>query len=57
VLKELKVRFYEQKHHRKASRKIITSPMVDQFAKPVAEKLSIKIYSYVEDLDLANTNN
>jgi hypothetical protein len=42
-----KVQFYQQKHNRQATRKIVISPMVDQYAKPVADKLGIEIYSHV----------
>ena len=49
---ERKVRFYEQKHARKASRLIVISPMVDRYAGPVADKLGIEVYSYAEDVDL-----
>jgi len=47
-----KVNFYEKKHHRHARRRIVISPMVDLYAKPVAEKLNIEIYSYVEDVKI-----
>jgi hypothetical protein len=42
---ERKVRFYEQRHHRQATRMIVISPMVDFRAKPVAEQLGIEVYS------------
>jgi hypothetical protein len=42
---ERKVRFYEQRHQRKATRMIVISPMVDLRAKPAAEKLGIEVYS------------
>jgi hypothetical protein len=44
------VRFYEQKHGRKANRKLIISPMVDKKANPVAQKLGIELY--VQDVKL-----
>jgi hypothetical protein len=42
---ERKVRFYEKRHQRTASRMIVISPMVDLRARPVAEKLGIEVYS------------
>jgi len=47
-----KVRFYEQKPGRKANRKLIISPMVDKKANPVAQKLGIELYTYVQDVKL-----
>jgi hypothetical protein len=47
-----KVRFYEQKHARKANRMIVISPMLDRYAKPVADKLGIEVYSYAEGVEL-----
>jgi hypothetical protein len=47
-----KARFYEQKHGRKANRKLIISPMVDKKAKPVAQKLGIELCTYVQDVKL-----
>jgi len=49
---ERKVRFYEERHQRKASEMIVISPMVAPNAKPVAEKLGIRIYSSAEDVTL-----
>jgi len=48
---ERKVRFYERRHGRKASRTLVISPMVDKGAREVAEKLGIQVYSYAEDVD------
>jgi hypothetical protein len=45
-----KVAFYEKYHQRKVNRKLVISPMVDQRAFPVAEKLGIEVYSYGEDI-------
>lgn len=39
-----KVRFYEKRHHRHADRRIVISPMIDKFARPVGEKLGIELY-------------
>jgi len=47
-----KARFYEQKHGHKASRKIIISPMVGKKAKPVAQKLGIELYTYVQNVKM-----
>lgn len=47
---ERKVRFYEERHQRKASEMIVISPMVAPNAIPVAEKLGIRIYSSAEDV-------
>ncbi len=48
---ERKVRFYEKRHERKAQRMLVISPMVDRWAREVADKLSIEVYSYVEEID------
>jgi hypothetical protein len=47
-----KVAFYEKRHQRKANRKLVISPMVDDRAKPVAENLGIEIYSYADSVEL-----
>jgi hypothetical protein len=47
-----KVQFYEKKHTRLATRKLIISPQVDQYAVPLARKLGIEIFSYVEEVKL-----
>jgi hypothetical protein len=49
---ERKVRFYEERHQRKASEMIVISPMVSPNAMPVAEKLGIRVYSSAEDVRL-----
>jgi hypothetical protein len=49
---ERKIRFYEQKKGRKATRKIVISPMVDKRALPVAKKLSMEVYSFADDVIL-----
>jgi len=43
---ERKARFYEELHQRKANRLIVISPMVDERAKNLAEKLNVEIYSH-----------
>jgi len=47
---ERKVRFYEKRHQRKADRMLVISPMVDQKAQSVAQRLGIEVYSYAEDV-------
>jgi hypothetical protein len=42
---ERKVRFYEQKYGRKATRRLVISPMIDAKAQKVAEKLGIETFS------------
>jgi hypothetical protein len=49
-----KVSFYEKRHQQKANRKLVISPMVDNYAKPVAQKLGIEVYSYAEDVNVLN---
>jgi hypothetical protein len=49
---ERKVRFYEERHQRKASEMIVISPMVAPNAIPVAEKLEIRVYGSAEDVKL-----
>jgi hypothetical protein len=46
-----KVAFYEKRHQRKVNRKIVICPMVDDRAKPVAKKLGIELYSYVDGVE------
>ena len=46
-----KAKFYEKMHEREANSRVIISPMVDPHARKVAEKLGIKIYSYVEAIE------
>jgi hypothetical protein len=47
---ERKARFYEKRHKRKADRLLVISPMVDDKAREVAQKLGIEVYSYAEDV-------
>lgn len=47
-----KVTFYEKHHQRKANRKIVISPMIDDRAKPVAQNLGIEVYSYADSVEL-----
>ncbi len=46
-----KVAFYQKRHHRPVSRKLVISPMVDDRARPVAEALGIEVYSYAEAVE------
>jgi len=48
---ERKVRFYEKKHQRQASKMIVVSPMVDDRAKVVAEKLGVEVYTHAENVE------
>jgi len=45
-----KVTFYEKRHGRKATRKLVISPMVDARALALADELGIEVYSYAEDV-------
>ena len=47
-----KASFYEKLHDRKADRKIIVSPMVDQRGMVVAEKLGIEVYTKSDDVKI-----
>jgi hypothetical protein len=46
-----KVAFYQRKHQRQATRRIVVSPMVDPPAQAVATKLGIEVYSFADALD------
>jgi hypothetical protein len=50
VIFDRKVAFYEKRHDRKASRKLVISPMVHPAAQEVAQALGIEVYSYAEDV-------
>ncbi len=47
-----KVTFYEKRHNRKVDRKLVICPMVDDRAKPVAQKLGVELYSYADSVEL-----
>ena len=49
---ERKARFYEKRHGRQADRLLVVSPMVDEKARAVADKLGIEVYSYAEDVTI-----
>ena len=51
VIFSRKASFYEKKHHCRASRLLVISPMVDKQAKVLADELGIQVYSYAEDVD------
>ncbi len=46
-----KVAFYEKRHQRQANRRIVISPMVDEYALPVAKRLGLEVCSYAEDVE------
>lgn len=46
-----KVEFYERGHQKKATRKLVISPMVNEYAQRVAKKLGIEVYSYAEAVE------
>lgn len=50
---ERKVRFYEQRHQRQATQMVVISPMVEDQARKLAQKLGITVYSYPEDVEKA----
>jgi hypothetical protein len=45
-----KVAFYEKRHGRKATRKLVISPMVDDKARETAQKLGIEVYTHADDV-------
>jgi len=45
-----KVAFYEKRHQRRATRRLVISPMVEEKAREVARKLGIEVYSYAEEV-------
>ena len=47
-----KVRFYERRHQRKATRMIVVSPMLDHRARPLGEELGIEMYPDSMDVPL-----
>jgi len=46
-----KIKFYQKRHQRQADRVLVISPMVDDPARRVAQKLGIQVYSYAEEVD------
>ncbi|PID55922.1 hypothetical protein CSB45_13980 [candidate division KSB3 bacterium] len=47
-----KVQFYEKRHQRNATKLMVISPMIDQRARSVADKLGITVHSYADDVQL-----
>jgi len=45
-----KKNFYEEKHGRRASRTLVISPMIDDYARSAAKELDIEVYGYAEDV-------
>lgn len=48
---ERKVRFYEKQHNRTVDRILVISPMVDERAQAVADRLNIQVYSYADSIE------
>ena len=46
-----KAAFYAQHQNRTVDRKLVISPMVDQTALPVAQRLGIEVYSHAQDVE------
>ena len=46
-----KVAFYQKRHQRPVTRKMVISPMVDERALSVAEALGIEVYSYADEVE------
>ena len=51
-----KVRFYEKLHNCEVTAMMVISPMADQYARKVAEKLGIEVYSFSEDVKFKKAN-
>jgi hypothetical protein len=49
-----KAEFYENKHQRKAERLLVISPMIDDRARGVADKLAIEVYTHSLDVKGGN---
>lgn len=47
-----KTAYYEKRHNRTASRKMVISPMVDRRAQELAQKLGIEVFSHSHDVTL-----
>jgi hypothetical protein len=47
---ERKAAFYEKRHGRKAARKLVISPIVDERALEAARGLGIEVYTHAEDV-------
>jgi len=46
-----KVKYYEKRHNKKATEVLLISPMVDDRARALAEKLGIKVHTYPDQID------
>jgi len=51
---EKKTAFYEKRHLRKATRKLVISPMVDERALQAAQKLGIEVYTHADEVKPVN---
>jgi len=51
---ERKTVFYEKHHNRKATRKLVISPMVDEGARQVAERIGIEVYTHADEVKPAD---
>jgi hypothetical protein len=49
---ERKVQFYEQRHQRSVTHKVIISPMVDPRALPLVQRFGMHVYHNAEDVVL-----
>lgn len=47
---ERKAAFYQKRHSRKATRKLVISPMVDDQAQRAAQRLGIEVYTHADDV-------
>lgn len=52
ALFERKIQFYEQRHQRKVTGKVVISPMVDPRALQLANTFGMRIYHNAEDVEL-----
>ena len=50
---ERKVQYYQRRHGRTASRKIVISPMVRPEARPVAERLGIEVFGSADEVPVS----
>ncbi len=47
-----KVEYYQKRHNRKADRLVVISPMVEDRARRIAEKMGVEVYSHADDVPL-----
>jgi hypothetical protein len=50
---ERKVQYYQRRHGRTASRRIVISPMVRPEARPVAERLGIEVFGSADEVPVS----